>query len=603
MEVGSSKTFWFLFKLWRAIRRFFGVELIRFLNHNQWFIMGSMWSISMILGYWGFSLYYQGLDRAMSRWDLIYVTLQLFTVESGSVTGQHVHWQLETARLMAPATTLYTAISAFALIFRERIQLIRLRFLKDHTVICGLGRRGALLTRSFINMGKELVIIENDSNNEGIDQCRNLGAIVLIGDATEIETLATARVQEAENLVAVCGSDGINAEIAMDARDLVSKRTKYPLKCVVEISDLELVEMLKGQEISMGQAHGFRLEFFNTYMRGASAMLEEHPAFTDKEKQPYILIVGLGRFGQSIVVHASRTWANSRGASADKLKFLLVDRNPEDRKKLLTLRYPMLNEVAIIDTLPMDVQSSAFHEAKFLYDSEGNCHITRAYICLDDDSRALAAGMALLPHLRPFNTPIVTRMVHEGGLARLIEAADGRTNGFGVLHSFGFVDRTCDPDLILGGTIEIMARAFYQERQSLGTQSTETCSLDASIPWSKLPIEIKKGCRIHADNIARSLSDLSYTITPLHDLSAGEFTFTGSEAFMVAECLFNHIRKNSQNVPETFYSVCKVLGCDPAIFRSPWKKAPHEFQNTMINTAHHIPNFLAKSGFQIKKLT
>ncbi len=602
MAVGSSRAFWRLFKFWRRIRRLFGVDLIRFLNHNQWFIMGSMWSISMVLGYWGFSLYYKGLGSPMSTWDLIYVTLQLFTVESGSVTGPHVHWQLETARLMAPATTLYTAISAFALIFRERIQLIRLRFLKDHTVICGLGRRGALLTRSFINMNKDLVIIENDSNNEGIDQCRNLGAIVLIGDATEIETLATARVQEAENLVAVCGSDGVNAEIAMDARDLVSKRTKYPLKCVVEISDLELVEMLRGQEIAMGQAHGFRLEFFNTYMRGASAMLEEHPAFTNKDRRPYILIVGLGRFGQSIVIHASRTWANSRGSSGEKLRFLLVDRDPEDRKKLLTLRNPMLNEVAIIDTLPMDVQSSAFHEAKFLYDSEGNCHITRAYICLDDDSRALAAAMALLPHLRPFNTPIVTRMVHEGGLARLIEAADGRTNGFGVLHSFGFVDRTCDPDLILGGTIEIIARGFYLERQSLCASAGESCSIDASITWSRLPVDIKKGCRVHADNIARALSDLSHTITPLHDLSAGEFRFSDSQAYKVAECLFDHIRENLEDDPETFYSVCKVLECDPAIFRSPWKKATQEFQNTMMNTAHNIPVFLAKSGFQIKKL-
>jgi hypothetical protein len=564
--------------------------------------MGLMWFVSMVVGFWGFALYYKGEGMDMSAWDLIYVTLQLFTVESGFVTGENVRWQLELARLMAPATTLYTAIAAFALIFQERIQLLRLRFLKDHTVICGLGRRGALLTRSFLDQHKDLVIIENDANNEGIDQCRSLGAIVLIGDGAEIETLAAARVMEAENLIAVCGSDGINAEIAMDARELVSERVKRPLKCVVEISDLELVQMLKGQEIAMGRAQGFRLEFFNTYMRGASAMLEEHPAFSMGEVQPYILIVGMGRFGQSLVVHASRTWANTQKASGKKIRFLLVDKDPEDKKRLLILRNPMLNDVAEIETLSMNVQSSTFHEGEFLLDEDGGCSITRAYICLDDDSRALAAGLALLRHLRPCKVPIVTRMVHEGGLARLIEAADGRENGFGILHSFGFVDRTCDPDLILGGTMEILARAVYQEYQTRASQDGAAKPFDPSIPWSRLPMEIKQGCRMQADNIGGVLKEARYTIIPLHDLSAGDFTFDGSEASAMAQSMFNHIREDYETEPEIFYALCKVMNFDPARFRIPWEKTEPEFQEHFLAMAGKIPSFLAKSGFQVTRI-
>jgi hypothetical protein len=588
-----------LSKLRRWVRGIFTEILVPFLRNNQWIIMGLMWFTSMLLGYWGFALYYRGEGMNMSIWDLVYVTLQLFTVESGFVTGENVHWQLELARLMAPATTLYTAIAAFAIIFHERIQLLRLRFLRDHTIICGLGRRGTLLTRSFLDQHKDLVIIEHDSNNEGIDQCRSLGAIVLIGDATEIDILAMARVDHAENLIAVCGSDGINAEIAMDARELVSDRAKYPLKCVVEISDLELVQMLKGQEIAMGRAKGFRLEFFNTYMRGASAMLEERPPFSTGEPQPYILVVGLGRFGQSIVAQASRTWANTQGTSGRKIRFLLVDRDPEDRKRLLILRNPMLRDVAEIETLSLNVQSSAFHEGNFLLDENGGCAITRAYVCLDDDSRALAAGLALLRHLRPCAAPIVVRMVHEGGLARLIEAADGRENGFGTLHSFGFVDRTCDPDLILGGVMEILARAVYQERQAKAARSADPGTIDPSVSWNRLSLEVKKGCRMHADNIAGVLMESGHTIVPLHDLSAGEFQFQDAELATMAESMFDHIREDSRNDPEIFYSLCKILDFDPAWFRAPWKNAPQDLRDRLTSMCARLPRFLAKSGFQV----
>ena len=51
---------------------------------------------------------------------------------------------------------------------------------------------------------------------------KTLGVIVLIGNATDDDLLRTARVYRARQLICVCGDDGINAEIAMNACELIN---------------------------------------------------------------------------------------------------------------------------------------------------------------------------------------------------------------------------------------------------------------------------------------------------------------------------------------------------------------------------------------------
>ena len=79
----------------------------------------------------------------------------------------------------------------------------------------------------------------------------------------------------------------------------------------MQINDIDLCHLLVGQELTLGRRGAFRLEFLNTYVRGARAILQEYPPFGDDESNPHLLVVGMGRFGQSIVVHAARAWRES----------------------------------------------------------------------------------------------------------------------------------------------------------------------------------------------------------------------------------------------------------------------------------------------------
>lgn len=184
--------------------------------------------------------------------SLIYLSLQLLVLESGKVPGP-LSWELEVARILTPAVATYAVLQALALIFREQFQLLRVRIIKNHVVICGLGEKGALLAKSFRKRGHPVVVIEMDEGNAMIDQCRDRDAIVLIGNATDPDLLCKARVNRANFLFSVCGEDGVNAEVAVHARDLVKDRWRKALTRAIHIYEPQLWNLLKEKEIKTGK--------------------------------------------------------------------------------------------------------------------------------------------------------------------------------------------------------------------------------------------------------------------------------------------------------------------------------------------------------------
>jgi len=423
-------------------------------------------------------------------------------MESGSVpTGDN--WALDVARFLAPAAAVYTAITALAVVFRDELKILRVKFLSNHVVICGLGRRGLRLARGFLATGRRVVVIERDIGNELVARCREMGAAVIIGDASDDDVLLTAGVARADVVVSVCGDDGINAEVAVDARDLVKKRRRAPLNCVVQIDDLDLCRLLKGHELAMGTADAFRLEFFNSYLLGAKAILEDHPPFeVDSDESPHLLVVGVGMLGESLIVSAARAWRSKVSAGGERLRVTLIDRKAEEKKRLLLLRNPFLRRVCDLACLSLDVESSEFLAGDFLFNSEGRPVITSVYVCLDSDSRGLAAALILRKHLHGIDVPIVVRMSHEGGVGTLLHGVDEAREGFGSLFAFGLLERICTPELVLGGTHEIVAQAIF--RRSL--DRSKFCVAPAGVGaapavWKDLPEELKDSFRRHADQI------------------------------------------------------------------------------------------------------
>jgi hypothetical protein len=76
--------------------------------------------------------------------------------------------------------------------------------------------------------------------------------------------------------------------------------------------------------------------------------------------------------------------------------------------------------------------------------------VDRIYICVDNDSLGLHAGLMLqmrLPEGREI--PIIIRMCEEAGLARLLEDHRNQLGQYRSLVAFGYLDHTCTPELLM----------------------------------------------------------------------------------------------------------------------------------------------------------
>jgi len=261
----------------------------------KWLGAGLVVLVSLVLGWWGFAEYSIAHGQDRSPLDIIYLTFQLFVLESGAPPGA-IPSQLEVARVLAPTVAAYATVNALAVVFREQADRLRMRLLRDHVVICGLGRKSLVLARSLREAGERVVVIERDADNDHIAPCRAEGALVLVGDGRSRRSLRSAGVTRARHLVAISEDDGSNAAVAAEAQALALERRGPPLVCTVQIMEPELCALLRLQQMHRVEDGPFQLELFNVFESGVRLLLNEHPPFDAKEgspaASPHMVVVG-----------------------------------------------------------------------------------------------------------------------------------------------------------------------------------------------------------------------------------------------------------------------------------------------------------------------
>jgi hypothetical protein len=412
---------------------------------RQWPLLGLLWVAGLYLGYAGFARHAAALGEEASFLDLFYKTLQLIPMDSGAVPHP-VSWELEVARLLLPIVAAYTAIKALANIFRQQIELFSLGFYRNHIVICGLSRKGFLLVEGFRHRGRGVVVIEHDEHNDWLEACRAMGAVVLLGDATDPTLLHKAGLPRAQCVIAVCNDDGINAEVAVRARALSTGRDANPLRCVIHLVDPQLVELLRLHEGELKKVASFKQELFNVYDMGARILVREHPLAAVDGSAPHLLIIGLGHLGESLVARAAREWHKLRPDDG-RLRFSIVDQEASSRIESLKALHPQVAEACELTPFQINVYSPEFQRGDFLSGAGKLPDIV--YVCLDSDSLGLHAGLVLSRLLHERNSPIVVRMAEKGGLATLLQEDGPGNNQYSNLTAFPLLDRTCTPDILL----------------------------------------------------------------------------------------------------------------------------------------------------------
>ncbi len=587
------------------------LRLRDFWHEYQWPFIVGMGVAAVVLGWIGFWKYFAAVGEPRTPLDIAYTTLQLFTLESGSVSGP-VPWELEIARVLAPVVAGFMAVKALAVLFREEFRVFWLRFRSDYVVICGLGRKGLLLARAFRDLGDRVVVVEKDEGNDMIEPCRDDGAIVVVGDARDPHLLRRIRVERAKLVISVCGDDGVNAEVAVRTREIAERSEDNELKGYIHIVDPRLCTLLRLRQLSESDQDGFRLEYINFFETGARQLLDLHSPLDRAEAEPqHVLLIGLGVFGETLLVELARRWRSEGLSDGSCLPVTVVDIVARERTSSLKIRYPRLDSVCDLVALQLDVNSPGFEEGRFLDDDSGRGKVTCAYVCLDDDPSALSTALTLHHRLRGRRVPIVVRMAYEGGLGTLL-ARRGASAEYENLHAFGLLEKTCRPELLEVGVPEVLARAIHEHYVEKREAELEGLPEDRPVerepamePWERLDEEYKYSNRHQANHIAVKLRAVDCVLAPLTDWDAAEgFEFFDDESEdeideieLLAQ--MEHERWMEERISRGWKEGPRNRDAKTTPFLVPWDELPPYAQDNARNTARVLPQVLSLAGFQI----
>ncbi|GAA4247333.1 potassium channel family protein [Dactylosporangium darangshiense] len=163
--------------------------------------------------------------RHVGVWQAIYLAVLTALGGANPDSGAPVPAQAVDLVLVVAGTALIPALTAavVGIVVKARLAIAAgglTEPISDHVVVVGLGNVGTRVLRELYDLGIEVVAVDRDEQARGVQVGRDLGLPVIIGDATNPDTLRNASVGTARCLVVVTTSDVTNLEAALLGRNL-----------------------------------------------------------------------------------------------------------------------------------------------------------------------------------------------------------------------------------------------------------------------------------------------------------------------------------------------------------------------------------------------
>lgn len=487
---------------------------------GAWVMLALMGVLALGLGMAGFHGHYRETVKpapSLGDWryvsELLYRSLRLFVLELDlprESPGRPMDARLDAARWLAAATTaggvwgvLWRAWGAYRAFRREQREDARLRGMSGHVVLCGLGQRSMHLLRQLRRRGDSVVAIERNPANGQIAYARAEGAIVLVGDATDGRVLRRARVERAEKLVALCGTDSGNLEVLLAAQQGAAGGA-VPYAHLVHPALSSIAGLATpGSE----GAAGVRL--FNSFSAAARQLFKHHPLDgtgigAEDPRSVHLVIVGFGRMGQHVALQAARLghFANGR-----KLELTIIDLQAEARYSAFSACYPALERICELRLIEGNVYDLEVRQDLERWAADEG-RLLRVIVCLPQDEQAMACALSLPAAVRQRRVPVFVRVSRCDGLARWMEQATRTSDRYPCLHAFGDVQDTLDLEVVFQEALDRTARQIHEayRRQRDDARQGDP----ALLPWDRLSEDLRDSNRQQTDHIDVKLRAIGY---------------------------------------------------------------------------------------------
>jgi hypothetical protein len=502
-------------------------RIIRMLRDHRVALIGTCVFIIFFLGYLGLDALYASTPNVPRTFlDRIYGIFQILRIAPG-ITINNPGWELEITRWLAIFLIGYSAFTLVARFSSREIGLLGVRLGRGHVVIGGLNPLGTFLAQKFALEGSKVVMIGRPAQ----PALQPLEGVLVLQGNSPYSLLQEVHLGRAGLLLCVEEDDALNADLLGYAYAIMERKATLHLEVMVHLVDPVLCNLVRAKLFRLGQNEAVKTEFFNIYYHAGRELLHRYPPFPLEGTTPppvHVLVVGMGRMGESLVVHIAKEWRRRYGGSGKKVILTLTDLEAKKRSESLIFRYPSLAKYAEIHPLDTDVQPSVLSDLSLQVKEKGGIPITIGYVCLADTVLGLSAALILHEKLKGQNVPIIVRTQSDRGFTSLLSRMDMEGESSPLIPFPQYPSDIETGDFIVT-TRERIARAIHEEYLELIQKEGSPSPPAARTPWKNLPPHLKEANREQADDIIRKIGAIECDLEVLTNWDEPLFQFTREE--------------------------------------------------------------------------
>ena len=477
------------------------------------------WIIILILGFVALVLGFVGWSREAGGPtdlpDLIYRTVWLFKMDAVQLG---TNGYLRVAQFLAPLVTLSALVQLGLHIFASQISLYVARNQRGHSIICGLGERGAAFVESVMRQGTTLLtVIEAMPSEAQIAFCRQRHIRLVTGDCRDARTLTDAAAQHASRIIIATPDDNLNLEAAAAARKLANAATRETgVQIHAAVTNRALWHELAGSDAVERLMGHTELRPFNLASLAARKFFWDYPIYTfaDMRGQDRVhaVFVGFDDYAVSVLIQMMRACPYKN--FAQPLATVLVDNAADEERKFLR-EFPAIRELDQVrfkqfDPLTDEMDAPLMSEVE----SDAKAGVTAVFVCQDESETSLSTAIYLHGVMRRevrWNAPVFVRMDTTDGGVGLLTPLERASRFDEMIVPFGTIAELSDVDL-LEGVLELTAQRIHDAYKLTREHRGEAAGISQAEPiesesdWTLLPETYRQANRRAADHIKAKLA-------------------------------------------------------------------------------------------------
>ena len=531
-------------------------------------LLGIIGAVALLFGFIGYRQYFRSVDEPSGWVDVLYADMQLIKLSS-KVTKGSAPWTLDVGRMLAPIVTGYAAFRGVAALHRERLDRIRVQRWRGHVVVVGATSAAVAVAKALRRQNRRVVLIDADLSSDRATSLRSVGVFALRGDPARPEILRQASVMGATDVLALTTDDALNIDVAL--------RSRGRARAMASVSRPDLCELLRIE--ALGATGSARLDFLNA---------EELCARTIDRSFNGGLVGGEGDLliATSAVLASQLLSRAARQASTGSKRVHVTGSQGAAAIVMAERRYPHLK-----DHLTLSVDANLLDPPQL-----GETELTRVKraVVEGEGTEAVALALALARRLR-VGAEVVLAIPDPEHLAPLLHS--GAATRTVPIHIVDSISWWSDSDLVLGGTVEVIARATHRNYVETRRASGGASPADPSLAeWARLGSHLKDSNRKQARHLWVKLAAINCSLAPASGATAG-FAFDDGEVELLAQ--LEHVRWVEERRADGWKPGPRDVAAKRTPYLVDWSELTEAIRDLDRITVTQLPAFLNDVGYEI----